>query len=252
MIFGCKDKEKKSSETDKPKTDTLKHLSDVVLENPEMDNMVTMAKRKRPIPPPPPPDVPPAQVIEACIFLDFDGHLTRGTMWNVNGDIISAPSGLSSLQQQEILDSVRSYYKQTPLMYVTSDSTIFFRYAIQKRMREVITATPIEFYGQVSGVSYINSFGWGTAAPCFVFSSLIGLSNTKIIADVCAHEAGHTLGCYHQSACVDGVVVSEYEWGDKIMGASYNSANPRFAIGTSTLGCSLQNDTLVINNSIRK
>lgn len=257
VILSCKEKKKSTPVITPPPpvviTDTVKVLHDVALEDIEKDIQISMMKRKRPVPPPPPPDIPPTDPVpikEACILLDFDGHLVKQTMWNSNGDIVALSSGLTLLQQQEILDSVKNYCRVIPNLYITTDSVQYLKFASYKRMRVVVT-TSWEWYGNVGGVSYINSFNWGTGEPCFVFSSLLGLSNTKMIADACAHEAGHTFGCRHQSNWKDGVKIGEYLWGDLIMGASYNSSKPIFGIGVNSLGV-VQNDTLIINNTIRK
>lgn len=257
FIVSCKEK-KKPAPVKPPVivigTDTLK-ITDDVLENPMMDNKVAAFKRKRPIPPPPPPDVPPTQAApEFCTFLDFDGHTTRNTMWNVNGDFYCAPSGLDATQQKLILDSARSYCKPLTGIYVTNDSVFFLKFDPIKRMRVVIT-TSNEWYGSGSGgVAYINSSNWGDGSPCFVFSKLLGY-NARYIADASAHEAAHTLGLRHQSTWVDGVKTSEYNWGNSdeapIEGASYYTRQPKWWIGLNSLGVQ-QNDTLIMGSKVRQ
>jgi len=267
FIVSCKDKKENKPpvvvvvDTLPPPTgDTLKILPDVELVNKEMDEKVASFKRKKPIPPPPPPDVPPTQTTpEFCILYDFDGHNVSKTMWNVSGDIPCANSGFNVVQQKEIVDSGRSYFSQFMSgIYVTNDSTIFLQYSSFKRMRVVFT-TSNEWYGSsAGGVAYINSANWGDGSPAFVFTKLLGYSS-RYSGDAGAHEAGHTLGCRHQSSWSGGVKVSDYNWGGcpitcgsaPIMGASYNQPQPKWWIGLNSLGI-IQNDTSVIKATVRQ
>lgn len=254
VLFGCKEKEKDKQQPGQPPDiaikDTIKHLPDVMLENPEKDMEVSMMKRKKPVPPPPPKDQPPVDTAQKtfCIFLDYDGHTTANTMWNVNGPFYTPPSFLTEAQQQANVDSLRSYFKFNPGIHITRDSTVFFSFSSFKRIRVVIG--PNTWYsGNVGGISYINSASWGSNEPCYVFD--VPLGNIKFIGDACAHEPGHTLGLRHQSDWRDGVFYGDYLWGPLIMGASYYDPGPRFGIGINSLGIT-QNDTLIINTTVRK
>ena len=130
------------------------------------------------------------------ILLDFNGEYVANTMWNVNGPFTCAPANLNAEEVGLILQRVITDF--TPFnITVTTDEAVYNAANPSKRTRVVITES-WEWFGQAGGVSYINSFTWGTNTPCFVFSSLLGY-NVKMIAEACSHEAGHTLGLRHQS-----------------------------------------------------
>ncbi len=203
---------------------------------------------------PPPPQPPPTTTYKGCLLLDFDGDNVSGTMWNVNGDIPCDNSGLSSAQIENIIARVKYDYAQFNIE-ITTDENIFNTYPQNKRRRCVITTT--NWYGNVAGVAYINSFNWFDDSPCFVFSQLLSF-NEKYISDATSHECGHTFGNRHHSEWQyndDGscVKLNEYLWGNMIMGASYYDPNPIFGIGANSLGCNvIQNDMDIINNSINQ
>src|SRR6187455_3839939 len=191
------------------------------------------------------------------ILLDFNGHDVSGTMWNVNGAFTCNSSGLSDAAITEVLNRVAEDYRPFNIN-VTTNETKYNSAPFNKRMRVVIT-TSNEWYGSgAGGVAYINSFTWGTNAPCFVFSALLGY-NIKNIAEAASHEAGHTLGLRHQSsydaACVK---LSDYNWGQgtgeigwaPIMGAGYNQNMTLWNNGPNSLGCGIiQDDLSIITNA---
>jgi len=247
ILASCNPKTKKPS----PPV-VVQHLGDSVLENKQMDEYSVAENMRRRKPPRPKPGEPPPPPVTAngCLLLDFNGQVVSNTMWNTQGDIILAPSGLNVNDEQTVFDKVVSYYAVfNPYILITRDETVFNSYPQNKRRRVILT-TSWEWFGQSGGVAYINSFSWFDDSPCFVFTSLLGF-NAKNISDASAHEGGHTLGNRHQSEWKDGVKISEYLWGDLIMGASYNSLSPRWGIGLNSLG-EIQNDTLVILETLRK
>ena len=79
-------------------------------------------------------------------------------------------------------------------------------------MRVILTVTH-EWYGSAGGVAFVGSYSWGDDTPCFVFSGLLGY-NVKNISEATAHEAGHTLGLYHQASYdANCVKTSDYHYG---------------------------------------
>ena len=182
------------------------------------------------------------------ILLDFNGHYVANTMWNVNGPYTCSPANLTAEEADPILQRVVTDF--TPFnITVTTDEAVYNAANPSKRMRVVITES-WEWYGQVGGVSYLNSFTWGSNTPCFVFSSLLGYS-VKKIAEACSHEAGHTLGLRHQSLYDEnGVKLNEYNWGQgsgeigwaPIMGASYNENLSLWHYGPNSLSATTMQD----------
>ena len=162
------------------------------------------------------------------ILLDFDGQYVANTMWNVSGPLNCTPANLTASEANLILQRVSADYAPFNITVTTSE-TVYNNATPTRRMRVIVTET-WEWYAQVGGVSYLNSFTWGDNTPCFVFSSLLGY-NVKKIAEACSHEVGHTLGLRHQAVYdATGVKLSDYNWGQglgeigwaPIMGAAYN------------------------------
>src|SRR6186997_1325752 len=147
----------------------------------------------------------------AVLFLDFDGHTVSGTSWNFTGPFICGSSGLTNTQITEAFNRIAEDYRPFNIN-VTTDSTKFLAAPMNKRMRVILTVTS-DWYGNAGGVAFVNSFTWGDDNPCFVFTALLNY-NTKNIAEAAAHEAGHTLGLYHQALYnASCALVSEYNQG---------------------------------------
>jgi predicted Zn-dependent protease len=207
-----------------------------------------------PFPPPPPPSTYGKWVI----FLDFDGQNVNSIYWNNNSPFYATPSGLGTVEINNITDSVRIDFSQFSSIIITTDSTVYNAASILKRQRVIITEN-WEFYCGINacagGVAYIESIKWGLDVPCFVFSKALGYSQ-KRIAEASSHEAGHTIGLYHQSEFNDSCqYVREYFNGGTlpnapIMGNSYSKPGIWW-IGPLTNGCTrIQNDSLVIRKLV--
>ena len=193
----------------------------------------------------------------AVILLDFDGHTVSGTSWNWNGDIIAAPANLTAAQIEEIFKRVSNDYSPFNIT-VTTDEAVYTAANVSKRMRVILTET-WEWFGQSGGVAYINSFTWGNNTPCFVFTSLLNYG-TKYIAEAASHEAGHTIGLYHQSLYdATGIKISEYNKGQgsgeigwaPIMGVGYYQNVTLWHNGPNSNGAtSYQDDVAIIKNVV--
>ena len=189
----------------------------------------------------------------AVIFLDFDGQTVENTSWNFYGPIVCAPSGLDNAQITSIFNRVAEDYRPFNIN-ITTDSTKYAAAPVAKRMRVILTITS-EWYGNAGGVAFVNSFTWGDNTPCFVFTALLNY-NEKNIAEASAHEAGHTLGLYHQSLydanCIklseynSGVGSGEIGWAP-IMGVGYYRNFTLWNNGPNPYGCNnMQSDLSII------
>lgn len=189
----------------------------------------------------------------AVIFLDFDGHTVAGTSWNYAGPIYCAPSGLNNTQITEAFNRVAEDYRPFGVN-VTTDSTKYLAAPAYSRMRVIITVTS-EWYGSAGGVAFVYSFTWGDDTPCFVFSALLAY-NAKYVSEAASHEAGHTLGLFHQSSYnASCVKTSDYNTGQgsgeigwaPIMGTGYYKNFTLWNNGPNSYGCNnLQSDLSVI------
>jgi hypothetical protein len=190
------------------------------------------------------------------IFLDFDGHTVENTSWNFYGPIVCAPSGLNNTQITAVFNRVAEDYRPFNLN-ITTDSTKYLAAPIAQRMRVIITVT-YEWFGAAGGVAVLGSFTDGDDTPCFVFSGQLGY-NLKYISEAASHEAGHTLGLYHQSTYdANCVKISDYNYGvgtgeigwAPIMGVGYYRNFTLWNNGPNPYGCtSIQNDLAVVTTS---
>jgi hypothetical protein len=187
---------------------------------------------------------------QAVVYLDFDGHTVFNTAWNWNGPIYCGPSGISEAGITEIYNRIAEDYRPFAIN-VTTDSSKFLAAPLTKRIRIIFTAS-YEWYGTAGGVSMVGSFAWGDDTPAFVFSTLLGLDNRKI-AEAGSHEAGHSLGLYHQvvydANCVQvaeynpGTGSGEIAWAP-IMGVGYYRNMTLWHNGPNYTGCSSTQDEL--------
>jgi hypothetical protein len=192
----------------------------------------------------------------AVIFLDFDGHTVTGTTWNYwnpNSPIVCGASTLSNTQIIQIFNRVAEDYRPFNIN-ITTDSTKFLAAPVDQRMRVLLTVSS-SWYGSAGGVAIIGSFATGDDTPCFVFTALLN-NNVKNIAEAASHEAGHTLGLFHQSSYdANCIKTSDYHYGQgsgeigwaPIMGVGYNRNFTLWNNGPNSYGCtSYQKDLDII------
>lgn len=211
----------------------------------------------------PTPFPPPPAFGQWVIFLDFDGHYVTNPEWaaqNGGQPFYVTPSGLSSTEINNIVDSVRKDYQQFAPIAITTDSNVYNAASLVRRQRVVITENFEWYCGPTAcagGVAYIESMTWGLDVPCFVFSKAL-FYNQKSIAETISHESGHTLGLYHQIRCDGTTFVSEYNSGfgtgstskAPIMGSS-NARIGYWWIGPNSFGCSnIQNDSVILRQKV--
>lgn len=190
----------------------------------------------------------------AVIFLDFDGHTVTGTSWNTYIPTIQCGgSGLDNVKISEIFNRVAEDYRPFNVN-ITTDSTKFLAAPLNKRTRVIVT-TSSSWFGPAGGVALVGSFIWGDDSPCFVFSALLNYS-VKKVSEAIAHEAGHTLGLYHQSTydavCTkvtdynEGVGTGEIGWAP-IMGVGYSKNFTLWNNGPNSFSCTeFQSDLDII------
>ena len=193
----------------------------------------------------------------AVLLLDFDGHNVTGTSWNENGDIMCAGANLSTQAITEIYNRIAEDYSPFNIN-VTTDETKYNAAPANRRTRALFTTTSSWYGSNSGGCALVGSFTFGDNTPCFIFTALLG-SNVKNIAEVGAHEAGHTLSLNHQ-AKYDAVCnkTGEYNYGSgtgvigwaPIMGVGYNQNTTTWFNGPNSFGCdNLQSDADIIANS---
>jgi len=192
----------------------------------------------------------------ATIFLDFDGHVVSGTLWNGGTTFACASAPLTDAQITSIFNSVAEDFRPFNVN-ITTDSMVFSRAPITQRIRMIVTPTS-SWRAGVGGISYIGSFTWGDDTPGFIFTDRLGPNNEKFVAECCSHEIGHTLGLSHQSKYDNNCSLIEvYNSGDgtgetswaQIMGNSYNRNMTGWNNGPTPSGCGNLKDNLGIITS---
>ena len=194
---------------------------------------------------------------KATIFLDFDGQFVQSSSWNGGNSLNCAPSGLSDAQIIEIFNRVSEDFRPFD-MNITTDSTKFLAAPLTQRIRIIITPTS-SWYTGVGGVAYTGSFKWGDDTPGFVFCDRLGPNNTKMVAECCTHESGHTVGLSHQAkyngTCTllttynTGSGSGETGWAP-VMGNSYYENFSGWYNGPTPSGCTADQDALSIITSV--
>ncbi len=160
------------------------------------------------------------------IFLDFDGHITSGTAWNSGTvDPIVSPAytrdGDPAFSDTE-LANIQNMWRQVAEDYAPFDvdvttedpgETALTRSSsgdLQYGVRVVVTTDNFDNCG-CGGFAYISAFDntGDYLKPAFVF-------NTSVVGagEAISHEAGHTLGLYHDGISGGATYYSGHGSGD--------------------------------------
>jgi hypothetical protein len=195
----------------------------------------------------------------AVILLDFDGQVVQNTQWNTSGAIDCAYSGLAETEIADVVAGVAQDYASYNVI-VTRDESVYLSADPKRRTRVIVTESWEWYCGSspcAGGVGFIGSMFWGDNTPCFVFSSALSYG-VKYIRDAATHEAGHTIGLYHQSVYdANCVKTAEYNPGNTTcdcapnMGVSYYKTYNQWWVGPNSQGCNIiQDDNKVITSKI--
>lgn len=203
------------------------------------------------------------------IYLDFTGHTTSGTKWNTNMagganivsqpfDLDGSPGSYSESEQtliRRVWQRVAEDYAPFLVDVTTEDPGVE---ALRRTnggdaaygVRVIIS--PTNWYSSsAGGVAYIGSFNWNSDTPCYAFTQQLANAE-KYIAEAAAHEAGHTLGLYHDGA--NGTGSPEYYTGQgnwaPIMGISYYKPITQFSRGEYANANNTEDDLAVISSYI--
>lgn len=208
------------------------------------------------------------------IYLDFDGHTTIGTEWNlafnVNSivtppfDIDGNPGSFSPEEHERIqriwlrtVEDFAPFDVNVTTQFTTEDALIRTTSADQFwGMRAAIGGTfnIIPGLGGAGGVAFVDVFGTvGSAnfSPAFVFSDTQG-NDEQVVTETISHEIGHTLGLSHDGE-VGGLPYylghgfGETSWGS-IMGAAFGMNVTQWNNGTYPAADNQEDDLAIIAN----
>ena len=207
------------------------------------------------------------------IYLDFDGHTTTSTSWNfqfTGGAPIVTPaysldSNTNSFSSTE-LGRIQEIYRRVAEDYAPFDVNVTTQFPGDDFLRRsgggdqewgariVIGGRSSDWYGNAGGVAYVGSFDAGSDTPAFVFSATLG-GGESTVAEATSHEAGHTLGLFHDGQSPgDG----EYYFGHNattggwapIMGVGYYEPVTQWSRGEYRNATQFQNDVPIIASSV--
>jgi len=172
--------------------------------------------------------------VSKVIYLDFDGHTTSGTAWNGGATIVSAPytiDGDSAFSPTE-LERIQYIWQRVAEDFLPYGVDVTTEDPGVEALRRLgtgdlawgqrVVVSPTNWYNTgAGGVAYIGSFSWSSDTPCFAFSAQLGTGNEKYTAEAITHEAGHTLGLYHDGVTGGSAYYSGHSGWAPIMGVGY-------------------------------
>ena len=184
----------------------------------------------------------------ACIYIDFDGQTVKSSYWNGGVSFTCLPAALTEEGKVQVLNEVITHFAAYNVT-VTKDQAVYDKADSRKRIRIIVTPTSA-WYPGASGIAYNGSFTWGNGTPAFVFSDKL-YNSPHFIAEIVAHEAGHTLTLRHQSVYNESCgLVLTYKMG-VIMGNSlYVDPRGIWTYGTTTSCNTFQDDKAVLQAAL--
>ncbi len=200
------------------------------------------------------------------IFLDFDGHVTRGTSWNSGftsgADIVSpafdtdgnaaAFSDAERTAIQDIWRRVAEDYAPFDVDVTTEEpgaAALSYSGSADANwgIRVVVGGSSYDWLGAgAGGIAYLNSYTASNDTPCFVFPKELG-NNARYIAEAASHEVGHTVGLYHSSQSNGTEYYAGHADWAPIMGVGYYKAVTQWTKGDYPLSSNTQDNLAVIS-----
>lgn len=194
------------------------------------------------------------------ILLDFDGHVTTGTSWNSSRNMPSivtpaydkdgVPTSFSAAELADIKaiwQAVAEDYAAFDVDVTTEDPG---NSALSGKGIRISIGGNGLWFGAAGGVAFINSFGLANT-PAFVFSKNLGPDFPKYVWEAVSHEAGHTLGLYHDgtvataTAAGQGYYTGQGNWAP-IMGVGYYKPITQFDRGEYANANNKQDDVAIL------
>jgi hypothetical protein len=149
------------------------------------------------------------------IYLDFDGHVTAGTIWNQQPGVppslvtpaFSLDADYAAFSDLE-LTAIQEIWARVAEDYAPFDVDVTTRPPAENDLinsggddtrwgMRVVVGGDGDWMQGAAGVAFMNSFGRADLSPAFAFADQPWKTNFDFVSTVISHEAGHTLGLFH-------------------------------------------------------
>jgi len=186
------------------------------------------------------------------IYLEFKGITVQDPVWNGGKSIVATAPNYTETQIIDVYNVIAARYAAFDVN-ITTNLDLYNKAKFNNRTRIIFT-TNDSWFPNCGGVAYISSFklagsGWyGSTVPCWVFTRTFG-TNTKNVGEVAAHEAGHTLGLFHDGTSTSPYYYGQGNWGP-IMGCAYGKTVVQFSKGEYTGANVKQDDIATVRSSL--
>src|SRR5262245_50428523 len=203
------------------------------------------------------------------IYLDFDGHVLSGTVWNYsyNGgaDIVCPPwdiDGNPTVFGTAERTAIQQVWKRVAEDYAPFNVDVTTEYPGEAAVtrsgstdtaygNRVLISAISRYFGQYGGISYLNTFDdvGDYYKPSLVFPENLA-NGQKYIGEACSHECGHSLGLSHDGTTTgteyyQGQGSGETGWAP-IMGNSYYQNVSQWSKGEYANANNKQDDLAII------
>ena len=209
------------------------------------------------------------------IYLDFDGASISNTIWNTNGNTLTAqpydidgnPAAFSTAE----LERIQYIWQRVAEDYAPFDVDVTTELPAQSVLDRadnndqvygttvVITKTDGIYSCNCGGIAYVGVFNYpggnyppGYYKPAFVFYNMLGSGSEKAVAEAISHEAGHNMGLHHDGSATDAYYAGQGTdavtgWAP-IMGVGYYKPLVQFSKGEYSGANNKEDDFVVAQN----
>ena len=202
-------------------------------------------------------------IASKTIYLDFDGHTTSNTQWNLytNKSALTQTAysfeGGADFSNNE-LTRIQNIWQRVVEDFAPFDVNVTTQLPSIDDLRNsggsdsrwgvrVVVGSTLSDFANTGGVAFIGSFTANSDTPAFVFEDNLGNGDDKFVAEAVSHEVGHTLGLSHDGRISPS---EEYYRGHNgwapIMGVGYDQKLTQWSRGEYLNASNTEGDLAII------